>query len=921
MSRKPTYEELEQRIRDLEDAESRCKKKEESLRQNRELYRRLVENSPAVMYQFRLAANGEVSFPFISKAIKDISNVSDEDVMRDPFTILDMMHPQSRSEFQEKLLQSASSLEVFTADLCVMVNKEAKWISVHATPQRQPDGSVVWDGFFNDITDSKRAEKALQESEENLKTILNSIGDAVIATDTDGKVTRMNPVAEKLTGWNNKSAQGKPLSEIFKIFSAKTGAKVENPVRKVLKNGQIVGLANHTKLISRNGKEYQIADSGSPIKNAEGQILGVVMVFRDVTEEYYKNEQIRETKELLHGIFQSIQDGISVLNPDLTIRYVNPVMEKWYAQSMPLVGKKCFRCYHNTSKPCDPCPTLRCLQTGQTEVEIVNGPPGENNEVQWIELFSYPMQDPSSGKIRGIVEFVRNITERKTAEEMLRENEEKFRIIFNTSPDAISLSSLSEGIYIEVNEGFTKHTGYTPEEVIGRPVHTLNIWKNKQDRDVIVNMLEKNSYVDNFEAEFVTKYGEIKTGLMSACMTEINGKPVMLAITKDISDHKKLQRQLLQAQKMEAIGTLAGGIAHNFNNILMGIQGRASLMIIDKNPSHPDYEHLKEIEHYVRNAVELTKALLGFARGGKYEVSPTDLNLLIKHESKMFGRMKKEIKIHEKYANNLWTVEVDQGQIRQTLLNLFVNAWQAMPNGGDLYIQTENVELDEGYPATKDIVPGRYVKISITDTGEGMDDETMQKIFDPFFSTKDVGQGSGLGLSSAYGIINNHGGFINVYSEKGNGSTFNLYLPASEKKMVRGKPEPRNEKLHRGYETILLVDDEDIIVKVGQTMLEKLGYSVLIAKSGEEALKIYTEKKDEIDLVILDMIMPGMGGGETFEQLKQIDKNVKVLLASGYSINGQAKEIIRQGCLGFIQKPFSLKQLSDKLKKLPIKTS
>ncbi|MDY6974432.1 MAG: response regulator, partial [Thermodesulfobacteriota bacterium] len=378
-------------------------------------------------------------------------------------------------------------------------------------------------------------------------------------------------------------------------------------------------------------------------------------------------------------------------------------------------------------------------------------------------------------------------------------------------------------------------------------------------------------------------------------------------------EREKLQEQLNQAQKMEAVGTLAGGIAHNFNNILMGIQGRTSLMMMDKDTSDPDYEHLRGIEEYVKNAVELTSDLLGFARGGKYEVKPTDLNALIKHENRMFGNTRKEISVQEKYEKDLWTVKVDHGQIRQVLLNLYVNAWQAMPGGGDLYIQTENVTLDKDYIKPFAVAPGRYVKVSVTDTGVGIDAAVREKIFDPFFTTKDAGQGSGLGLASVYGIIKNHGGFINVYSEKGEGTTFNIYLPASEKESM-GKAHWTNKHvIQYGRGTVLLVDDEEMIVEVGQAMLENLGYRVLTAGSGREALDLYEKQKGEIDLVILDIIMPDMGGSETFDRLKAINGNVNVLLSSGYSINGGA-EIMDRGCIGFIQKPFSIKALSIKVR-------
>jgi len=384
---------------------------------------------------------------------------------------------------------------------------------------------------------------------------------------------------------------------------------------------------------------------------------------------------------------------------------------------------------------------------------------------------------------------------------------------------------------------------------------------------------------------------------------------------------------------MEAIGILAGGIAHNFNNVLMGIQGNTSLILLGKTSDHPDYERLSNIEQGVLSGAELTKQLLGFARGGRYEVLPTDLNELIKSQNRMFGRTKKEITIHGKYQDSPWTVEVDQGQINQVILNFYVNAWQAMPRGGDLYIQTENVTLDEEYVRPFDMDPGNYVKISVTDTGVGMDEATQQRIFDPFFTTQEMGRGTGLGLASVYGIIKNHGGIINVYSEKGEGSTFTIYLPASEKEIVKEEKVP--ERPLKVTETVLLIDDEDVIIDVGEGILETLGYKVLIARSGKEAIEIISKahrakrKEDKgkkghapgamppaPDIIILDMIMPEMSGGETYDRMKEINPNIKVLLSSGYSINGQATEILKRGCNGFIQKPFNMKQLSQELRKI-----
>jgi two-component system, cell cycle sensor histidine kinase and response regulator CckA len=395
---------------------------------------------------------------------------------------------------------------------------------------------------------------------------------------------------------------------------------------------------------------------------------------------------------------------------------------------------------------------------------------------------------------------------------------------------------------------------------------------------------------------------------------EWGGRPGFLIFLRDVTEKKRMEAELIQAQKMEAIGTLAGGIAHDFNNLLMGILGYTSLMLLETESDDKTYERLKSIEHLVESGTDLTKQLLGFARGGKYEVKPTDVNELVRRSSEIFGRTKKEITIHRNYQKGLYTADVDRGQIEQVLLNLFVNAWQAMPGGGDLYLETSNVTLDEAYTHLHSINPGNYVKISVTDNGTGMDQPTQRRIFEPFFTTKGMGLGTGLGLASAYGIIKNHGGIINVYSEVGRGTTFNIYLPSSAKAIFEEKIIPFEAKT--STETVLIVDDQDMILTVARDMLKALGYQVFTAQGGKEALAIYSEKQDSIDVVILDMIMPSMSGGETFDKLRAINPHVKVVLSSGYSINGQATEIMQRGCNGFIQKPFNIKELSQKIREV-----
>jgi len=506
----------------------------------------------------------------------------------------------------------------------------------------------------------------------------------------------------------------------------------------------------------------------------------------------------------------------------------------------------------------------------------------------------------------------------------LEEAEANFRELFDSINDLIYTQDLS-GRFLYANRAMFKLFGYSPDEFIGRRAADFMRPKFKQLYDSgYLSQVKKYGYHQGISSYLTKNGGIIYLEYHSTLFRPEKGSPFISGTGRDVTERiladrqiKMLQSQMLQSQKMEAIGTLAGGIAHDFNNLLMGVQGRTSLMLMDIDSSHPHYEHLKGIEAHIRSAAELTGQLLGFASGGKYNVRAADPNELVDNSAEMFGRTKKEITIRSKYQEEVWMVEIDRGQIEQVLLNLYVNAWQAMPGGGELYLETENLVLDAEYVRPLDIKPGRYVRISVTDSGMGMDEKTVQRIFEPFFTTKEMGRGTGLGLATVYGIIKNHGGMIDVFSKRGQGSRFTVYLPA-------GRPEGETTKVvdgndHRmlpGTETILFVDDEDIIVEVGIKMLEGLGYKVLTAKSAIEAIGFYKREGENIDLIILDMIMPEMGGGDAYDKLKEIDPNIRVLLSSGYSIDGQASEILSRGCSGFIQKPFNLLQLSRKIREV-----
>jgi PAS domain S-box-containing protein len=514
------------------------------------------------------------------------------------------------------------------------------------------------------------------------------------------------------------------------------------------------------------------------------------------------------------------------------------------------------------------------------------------------------------------------IAERKRVEEAVRESEERYRRITEAVTDYIFTVRIEDGHPVETvhGPGCVAVTGYTPEDFASDPYLWIRM-VHEEDRQSVEEQARgvlSGQDAPLIEHRILRKDGVIRW-VTNTLVPNYDTQGNLLSydgLIRDIHERKeaeeakaKLEIQLSHAQKMEAIGTLSGGIAHDFNNLLMGIQGNISLMLMDIDSTHPHYERLKNIEDQVQSGARLTSHLLGYARKGRYQIKPVNLNQLVKETSETFGRTRKEITIHRELAGDLFAVEADQGQIEQVVLNLYVNAADAMPSGGYLLLKTMNVTHKDINAKLYHPKPGTYVLLIVTDTGSGMDEKDMKRIFEPFFTTKEMGRGTGLGLASAYGIIKGHGGYIEVESEKGHGTTIEIYLPATEKRVE--KTVNAAEKIIVGSGAILLVDDEAMVLDVGVNVLQRLGYTVLEAKSGREAVDVYKHNQDKIDMVILDMIMPDMGGGETYDKIKVINPNAKVLLSSGYSIDGQAKEILARGCNGFIQKPFTIRELSQ----------
>jgi signal transduction histidine kinase len=435
-------------------------------------------------------------------------------------------------------------------------------------------------------------------------------------------------------------------------------------------------------------------------------------------------------------------------------------------------------------------------------------------------------------------------------------------------------------------------------------------FKSRMKKIVETGYLEPTEYTVN-RKDGTSFVSESRTSLIR----DPDGSPkAILSIGRDITERKRIEEEKRQleaqyrhAKKMEAIGNLAGGIAHEFNNLLSVIMGNASVMLFGKDPNHEDYEALEDIEEAAKAASSLTSQLLGFARKEGYEVRTINLNHLVRDTFETFAKTKRQIRIHQDFAEDLAAIEADPSQLSQVLLNLFIHAADAMPDGGDLFLKTMNTNHDALAGIVLEPKPGIYVQFSITDSGAGMDRETREHIFEPFYSRTKKGSRTGLGLASVYGTIRSHGGHIALQSEQGQGTTFVIYLPASSKQVE--DPVIQSKRATLSTRTILIVDDEKKVLDMAHKVIRKLGYEVLEASGGREAIEVFRSHHEEIDLVILDITMPDMGGGEVFDSLKKIDPAVHVLLASGYSVDNTAREIMARGCDGFIQKPFNMKDL------------
>ncbi len=558
------------------------------------------------------------------------------------------------------------------------------------------------------------------------------------------------------------------------------------------------------------------------------------------------------------------------------------------------------------------------MDTGEMLVvdERIEGPEG----TQVYLSVKFPLRD-SDGRITGVGVVSTDITERVEVELALRESEELYRAVFESIPDSLVITRLEDGRCLMANPNFCTLSGYSLQEVLDKNLIDLGIYDDPGDRGLLLEALERDGEVRNLELRLRNRSGQVVDVLISATPLRYQGEDCLLAVARDITaqkqmeqENRSLEAQLIQAQKMEALGLLAGGVAHDFNNLLQAAQGYLTLHSLESD-SRRQKEYLEKISRILARGIELVGRLLTFGRKSGGKPRSVDLNQVVGEALEMMApSIPSQISLDKRLSPGLWPVQADPGQLEQVLINLVSNALDAMPQGGELTVETANVELDQDYARTHlEVEPGRYVLLAVSDTGQGIDPETQQRIFEPFFTTKKPGKGTGLGLSTVYGIVQDHGGHLECQSRPGQGARFMIYLPAREGEPGAECPEQghREKECDGDGGTVLVVDDEPAVLEVAQTALQMAGYRVLTAGNGRQALETYRERGEEIGLVILDLGLPDLDGWGCLKELLRLDAEARVLVASGQLAQDMEERVRRSGAIGFLAKPYHLEELLE----------
>ncbi|MRR05435.1 MAG: PAS domain S-box protein [Deltaproteobacteria bacterium] len=764
-----------------------------------------------------------------------------------------------------------------------------------------------------------RMESRLRRSEQRLSTTLKSIGDGVIATDRKGAVSFVNTVAENLTGWRHEEAIGRYLQEIFCCIDQEGGYSCEELVTAVIQGAASRALPEQTFLISRDGKKVPIEAKATPIRDEKDIISGLVLVFTDISRRVHAEEALRRSEKLLRSIFDAIPDLFSIIDKDHRI-----VLSNWHGgydyvpESLRRSHPHCYQAYYGSDRMCEPCHTVEVFQTGQPVVTEKSDP-----RIGYVEIRAFPIFD-DAGNISLVAEHVHDITARKVAQEALAGETERLSVTLRSIGDGV-ITTDTAGNVVLVNKVAETLTGWSQAEAAGKPldeVFTIIDEKTQLPAENPVGLVLSSGCIHELanHTVLVSRNGHERIIADSAAPIRDRENRIVGAVLvfRDITERRKMEEELLKAQKLESIGILAGGIAHDFNNLLTAILGNISLAKMYVSAGDKIHQKLAEAEKASLRARDLTQQLLTFSRGGAPVRKTSSIAEIIK-DSTAFSLSGSNVTCTFVIPDDLWLVAVDEGQISQVINNLILNAEQSMTAGGLIEVACRNVEVgaDDHLP----ILEGRYILVSISDQGEGISEDVLPRIFDPYFTTKE--EGKGLGLSTVYSIVKNHDGHISVSTKPGAGTTFSIYLPATfgaEEPFSRQEhgAQPLEKQTVKGR--VLVMDDEENIRDVVAEMLDFIGYEATLSRDGEEAVSLYTQalqSNQPFAAVLMDLTIPGgMGGGEAMRILLGINPKVKGIVSSGYSNDPILSDYASFGFQGIITKPYKLGDLRDVLKRV-----
>jgi two-component system, cell cycle sensor histidine kinase and response regulator CckA len=758
----------------------------------------------------------------------------------------------------------------------------------------------------------KRAEEALAQERSLVNMLMDTVPDGIYFKDSRCRFTRINKtVADRFGLADPAQALGRTDADFFTETFARQTLRDE---AEVLRSGQAL-IGKEEKEVWPDGRESWASTTTVPLRNPEGQVIGLFGISRDITERKRAEEALARAEAKYRSIFENAVEGIYQTTVDGRFVTANPMLARIYGlpSAAELLATVSGSANHLYVEPGRRAEFMRLMQEQQALTGFESPIRRADGSLVWISENARTLQD-ASGHIVGYEGTVVDITARKRDEETLRQANETLRALIQAAPLAIISLDL-QGILRSWNTAAERMFGWREEEVVGRPTPLVPADKEAEFRGFI-DRLKRGETFAGVPAQRQRKDGSlIDVSLSAAPVCDAQGRiTAIMALLADVTERKRLEEQLRQAQKMEAIGQLAGGVAHDFNNLLTAILGNVSLMLSGEPGG--DRELLCETEQAALRAADLTRQLLGFSRQAMLRLEPTDLNASVQEVMAILRRtIDPRIRVEVNGSPSLWPVQADAGQMNQVLMNLGLNARDAMPNGGRLCLETANVVIEEDCARLHlEAHAGEHVRLRVRDTGHGIPPEIRPRIFDPFFTTKGPGRGTGLGLAMVFGIVKQHHGWIECASTVDQGTHFDIYLPRYDGALTP-KATPRPAAPLGGSETLLLVDDEVIIRNLGRTILQRYGYRVLVATDGQEALEVYRREAPAIDLVILDQIMPRLSGRDTLRQLRQIDPQVRVLFSSGYSVEHFAGSG-EHGVVGFVNKPYRPQDLAGTIRRV-----